>query len=249
MSGLSFLIHIALVAFFSFNPWPAIIKVQPAAYTVTLMPLPIQEPQIKKTEIEKPQIKKTEIKKPSAPPVVKKDIPKPIEKHQKDDIVEKVKEPQKEKVDPKHLQEAIEEIRRKVALDDIQKRVARREKSEERKAVVSPSAPIISSPKTIVNIESKLNEYYSMIWTKIKEGWTIPENLIREKEMVDIETIIVLTIERNGKIQKWWFEKKSGNDLYDQMAARAIKKAEPFPPIPKEFSENTLEIGIRFSLD
>ncbi len=30
------------------------------------------------------------------------------------------------------------------------------------------------------------------------------------------------------------------------MAMRAIKKAEPFPPIPKELGEEAFEIGIRF---
>ena len=69
------------------------------------------------------------------------------------------------------------------------------------------------------------------------------------KEMVDLETILVVIIERNGKVQKLWFEKKSGNALYDQSAMRAIKKAEPLPPIPKELSEDTLEIGIRFTPD
>jgi hypothetical protein len=29
----------------------------------------------------------------------------------------------------------------------------------------------------------------------------------------------------------------------------AIKKAEPLPPIPKEFSDNTLEMGFRFHPD
>jgi outer membrane biosynthesis protein TonB len=33
------------------------------------------------------------------------------------------------------------------------------------------------------------------------------------------------------------------------MAMRAIKKAEPFPPMPKEFSDETFEIGIRFHPD
>ena len=110
-----------------------------------------------------------------------------------------------------------------------------------------PPVPMISSPKTSPSMESKLNEYYSMIWAKIKEAWTIPENLL--KEMVDLETVIVIIIERDGKIQKSWFEKKSGNALYDHMAMRAIKKAEPLPPIPKEFNEKTLEIGIRFFPD
>jgi len=234
MSGVSLLFHIALAAFLSLNPWPTIIKARATAYTVTLMPISIPEP---------------EIRKPIPPPAVKEEIPKPIEKPKiekpkKDDIVEKIKKTQKEKVELKHLQEAIEEIRKKVALDEIQKRVARREKTEERAPVVSPPVPMVSSPQTPPSMESKLNEYYSLIWAKIKETWTIPENLL--KEMIDLETIIVIIIERDGKIQKCWFEKKSGNAIYDQMAMRAIKKAEPLPPIPKEFEEKILEIGIRF---
>jgi TonB family protein len=237
MGGASFFIHVAMVAFFSLNLWPTIIKARPTAYTVTLMPIPIQEPKIQK---------------PSLPPVVKEEIPKPIEKPKiekpkKDDIVEKIKKTQKEKIELKPLQEAIEEIRKKVALDKIEKNVARREKTEERAPVVSSPVPMVSSPKTSPSVESKLNEYYSMIWAKIKEAWTIPENLL--KKTVDLETVIVIIIERDGKIQKSWFEKKSGNALFDHMAMRAIKKAAPLPPIPKEFNEKTLEIGIRFFPD
>jgi len=140
----------------------------------------------------------------------------------------------------KRLQEALDEIRKKAALDEIRKRVARKEREEDRSTAI-PSA------KTSLEMESKLNEYYSLVWAKIKGAWTIPENLL--KEMVDLETIIVLIIEPNGKVQKIWFEKKSGNALYDQSAIRAIKKAEPLPPIPKEWSDDTLEIGIRFFPD
>ena len=68
-----------------------------------------------------------------------------------------------------------------------------------------------------------LDAYYTMLWAKIKAEWTIPENL--PKGGADLETVIVVIIERNGKIQKSWFEKKSGNSLYDQMAMRAIKNA------------------------
>jgi TonB family protein len=238
MGGVSLLLHIAFVAFFSLNLWPTIIKARPTAYTVTLMPIPIQEP---------------DIQKPSLPPVVKEEIPKPIEKPKiekpkKDDIVEKVKKTHMEKVELKHLQEAIEEIRKKAAIDEIKKNLARREKTEERAPVVSPPLPMISSTKTSPSMESKLNEYYSMTWAKIKEAWTIPENLL--KEMVDLETVIVIIIvDKDGRVQKSWFEKKSGNALYDQSAMRAIKKAELLPPIPKEFNEKTLEIGIRFFPD
>ena len=93
-------------------------------------------------------------------------------------------------------------------------------------------------------LDIKLGDYYNEIWAKIKKGWTIPENLSVKKE--DWETIIILVIDRDGKLQKSWFEKRSGNNLYDQSTVRAIKKADPFPPLPKEWSEKTLEIGIRF---
>jgi TonB family protein len=193
------------------------------------MPVSIPEPEIPKTPL--PPVPKEEKIKP-----VEK--VKPVEKPKKDDIVEKVKKPPKESM--KRLQEALDEIRKKAALDEIRKRVARKEREEDRSTAI-PSA------KTSLEMESKLNEYYSLVWAKIKGAWTIPENLL--KEMVDLETIIVLIIEPNGKVQKIWFEKKSGNALYDQSAIRAIKKAEPLPPIPKEWSDDTLEIGIRFFPD
>ena len=89
-----------------------------------------------------------------------------------------------------------------------------------------------------------LNEYYSMIWARIKGSWTLPENLV--KEMVDLKTIIVIIIERDGKVKQIWFEEKSGDAPYDRSAIRAIKKAEPLPILPKELGENVLEVGIRF---
>ena len=233
MVGVSLVIHIALVVFLNFNPWPMIIKVRPTAYTVTLMPVSIPEPEIPKTPL--PPVPKEEKIKP-----VEK--VKPIEKPKKDDIIEKVKKKERDKESLKRLQEALDEVRKKAALDEIRKRVARKEREEERSTA-------ILSAKTSLEMESKWNEYYSLIWAKVKGAWTIPENLLKEKEMVDLEAIIVLIIERDGKIRKFWFEKKSGNALYDQSAMRAIKKADPLPPIPKELSEDTLEIGIRFFPD
>ena len=96
-------------------------------------------------------------------------------------------------------------------------------------------------------MESRLSDYYDSIWAKIKKEWTLPENL--PKGRTTLETTIVIVIDREGKIQKSWFERKSGNALFDQRAMRAIKKAEPLPPIPKEFSDTTLEMGFRFHPD
>ena len=83
-----------------------------------------------------------------------------------------------------------------------------------------------------------------MIWAIIKETWTIPVNPI--KETVDLETMIAIMIERDGKNQKWWFGKKSGNGIYDQKVIRTITKSEPLALVPKGMSEDIHGIRIRF---
>ncbi|NWG02072.1 MAG: TonB family protein [Syntrophaceae bacterium] len=242
MLGISLIIHIVTVVFFNLNLWSTIIKVRPTVYTVTLMPISFSEPETPKT-ISPPKEEKVK-------PIEKI---RPIEKPKKDDIVEKVKKKEKEKeVDREmleRLQKTLEETRKKIAIDEIQKKVARREPVID-KSPVTPS-PKISSDS---NMKSELkigleDSYYKYVENKIKEEWTLPENLLKEKELVDLEAIIVIIIEKNGKIQKWWFEKKSGNVLYDQSAMRAIKKAEPLPQIPRELNKETIEFGIRFRPD
>jgi TonB family protein len=113
-------------------------------------------------------------------------------------------------------------------------------KAESKQIRVAPHRE--SSP-----LQSKLDEYYNTIWEKIKAQWVISGNL--QKELIGLETVIVLKIDRSGKVKEMRYEKRSGNPQYDQTAWQAIKKAEPFPPIPKEFDSDIFEIGIRFYPD
>ena len=234
--GISFLFHCAFVLLLSLNPWHDFMKVRPTTYTVTLLPVPIPEPHIPP---------------PSAP---KEEKTKPVEKiksidkPKRDDIVEKVKKKERDKESLHRIQEALEEIRRKAALDEIQKRMTKREVTPPTPPSPSPSPSPAAPPALSPSLrEAKLNEYYGLLWAKIKQSWTLPENILKER--VDLEAIIIIIIERDGRIQKSWFEKKSGNALYDQMAMRAVIKADPLPPIPKELNQESLEIGIRFFPD
>jgi colicin import membrane protein len=189
--------------------------------------------------------------------------------------------PQRAKTSSKALQEAIEDLHKQIALEEIQKRVAQRGRLEKGTAEGQQGGEPFQGPRVSSSrlpgsgsgagagtgsgsgtgsgtgtgvgsggasvLEAKLSDYYNAIWAKIKEEWTLPKTLPQRE--TELETIIVVVIEREGKIQKLWFEKRSGNALYDQMAMRAIRKAEPLPPIPEEFSDRTLEIGIRFYPD
>lgn len=144
------------------------------------------------------------------------------------------------------LQEAIEEIHRKVAIEEIQRRVAEREGG----GGASGAGPIVATggggrgPGTGWGGATPAQVYPAMIEAKIKREWSLPKNF--PKAMEDLEAIIVIVIQRDGKVQRAWFEKSSGNPTYDQMAMRAIKKAEPLPPFPTGLSGDTYVIGIRF---
>ena len=200
----------------------------------------------------------------------------------------KEEKPIKEREPDTSLQEALADVRKKIALDNIQKRVERRteggrsgggQKTEGKPTVDSSQSQGSSSSKGGLSLgsgtgtgsaagigsgsggypiggvpwgspqgssvgSSKLTDYYDMIWAKIKKEWVLPGDILKGK--TDLETIVVIQIERDGKIKKSWFEKRSGNILYDQSAMRAIKKADPLLPLPKELTDTPFEIGIRF---
>jgi colicin import membrane protein len=269
----SFLLHITLAVILILSTRSTIPKIGPSVYRVTIRSF---SPQGDGTPLGSPNPgpgRTAEL--PASPPgeklkaVVNQKGTEKAEaaksRQKKVENAEKGWSLEKRKSSLKSIQEAIEDIDKKAALEEIQKKIARRERSARLSQgstvsgagagtgsgtgsgpVGSPSggSPWGSSSGGSSALESRLSDYYSAIWAKIKKEWTLPGDLPKGK--TDLETVIVVIVERDGKVQKSWFEKRSGNAHYDQMAMRAIKKAEPLPPIPKEFSDETFEIGIRF---
>jgi TonB family protein len=297
----SLFLHIAFLVIFSLSLKATMAKMTPSVYRVTLRPLlgdglpqggkglPGSEGSAASLPVEKLK----PIEKPRSEGSKKGEVPRSTKKQKfqdhpaRNEMVEGLKRSPKkgEKLEKetssRSLQEALEEIRKKAALDKIQKRVAGREELEKGSTTSPSQRSVVSSSRSSTGsgpgvgtgagagsgtgtgtggsptgspwgsafggssaLQSKLDEYYSTIWERIKKEWTLPGDLTKGK--AELETIIIIVIERDGKIQKSWFEKRSGHALYDQSAMRAIKKADPLPPIPKEFSDNTFEIGIRF---
>jgi TonB family protein len=304
----SLLIHVALAVLLTFSGRPSMTEM-PSIYRVTIRPFaphgdggplgspvpgsrgsPAPAPEV--AEKPKSPERPKSVEKPGRVESTKEKVAhttkkQKLEEHAADRTTEGLKRTlKKEDVDKqksnKRLQEALEEINKKAALDRIQKKVALRPKSERgtteesgmprsQESVTSSSgtgtgsgsgtgtgsgtgsgsagSPTGGSPWGSLSggssaFESKLNDYYNMVEAKIKKEWTMPGDL--PKGGRNLETIIIIVIDRNGKIQKSSIEKKSGNSQYDQSAMRAIKKAEPLPAIPKEFSDETVEVGIRF---
>lgn len=90
----------------------------------------------------------------------------------------------------------------------------------------------------------QMNLYLTAIWEKIRNSWHFSESFSEGKR--GLETIIAIKINRKGEIVDINFEKRSGNHYLDESAMRAIKKSNPFPPLPEWLRDEYLEIGIRF---
>lgn len=94
---------------------------------------------------------------------------------------------------------------------------------------------------SIDDMDKALKEYYDLLWGKIEREWVLPGT----GNFKEITTIVTVTIEALGQVIDVSIEENSGNGFYDQSAIRAIKKAQPFPPLPQGY-RGGMEIGIRF---
>ena len=91
----------------------------------------------------------------------------------------------------------------------------------------------------------RFSRYYQAVYEKIYQSWILPE-YVTEKQGAR-EAIVVIKIQRDAKILGAEFEKMSGNRQLDSSVMNAIRKADPLPPLPEDFRENVLELGIRFT--
>ncbi|MDY6857155.1 MAG: TonB family protein [Thermodesulfobacteriota bacterium] len=86
--------------------------------------------------------------------------------------------------------------------------------------------------------------YYTMIWSKIKENWILPDGLIGSGD--GLEAILSFTIRRQGDIENIRFEKSSGNIYFDKSVLRAIEKSSPLPSLHDKYKREYLDVGVRF---
>jgi protein TonB len=60
------------------------------------------------------------------------------------------------------------------------------------------------------------------------------------------EVLMKFTIQRDGTLANAQVEKSSGNPLLDLESQRAMAKTRALPPLPREFTENTLTVHLTF---
>jgi TonB family protein len=89
----------------------------------------------------------------------------------------------------------------------------------------------------------QLQLYHASLLGRIKKNWVLPEGLLKRK---DISAIVVILISRNGRIENYRFERKSGIEAFDQEVLRTLKKSDPLPALPEGYPKNIYEIFLTF---
>lgn len=87
--------------------------------------------------------------------------------------------------------------------------------------------------------------YRSLIGMTIEKNWFFSEHLTGGRK--DLMTVLVIKVLPNGEIVDIWYERRSGNANFDDVAFKAVKKSNPLPPLPKEYTRPYYEVGLVFT--
>ncbi len=95
---------------------------------------------------------------------------------------------------------------------------------------------------------SEGDRYLALVTNALQAVYRVPAT-ISERERMHLRATVVLYIEQSGKVSRYRFESRSGNNAYDMALERAIKEAR-LPPPPAEVRERYRRdgFGINFHI-
>jgi TolA protein len=154
------------------------------------------------------------------------------------------------------LASVIKDLAKKTEADEREKEEnlaelrAELEAYEEEKKSVAVENPMAEQLKSSANayeglsselFELEFKSYYNKVGAKIQSRWIYTRTSDAHRL-----TLINIKIHKNGTLLDYKIEKRSGDAVFDEHVTRAIEKAAPFEPLPPDFNEEFLDLGIRF---
>ena len=89
------------------------------------------------------------------------------------------------------------------------------------------------------------NRYLALVQAHIDQQWVAPPVKAHEK---NLQVVLKFRILRSGKVIDLDIAKGSGNNYYDSAALRAVQRASPLPPFPKDIHKFSLDVRYNFIL-
>ncbi len=149
-----------------------------------------------------------------------------VEKEVRETVRKGVKEPVKEE---RPLVSVEEEIALLKAKKEIEERV------KLKRQVLVSLEEIGGTGGAEMTVE---DAYWAEVRQRIWQEWVVPEFLIKE----GLEAVISIRVKRDGTVEILEVESSSGEPLFDRAAIRALQKASPLPPPPRQ-----MDITVRFT--
>ena len=89
--------------------------------------------------------------------------------------------------------------------------------------------------------------YYTRLWEQVRSKWVLSEARVADAR--GLMAVVVITLLKDGSLQKAQLEKSSGNRAFDESCLGAVEKAAPYPPFPAGLKDRRMEVGVRFRAD
>jgi len=89
-----------------------------------------------------------------------------------------------------------------------------------------------------------LDRYRARLFDHIAPHWQLPELQDWDESL---RAVIIMQVNRDGSVTNVYFEKRSGNQRFNQYARKTIDNAQPLPPFPIDFHDKSEEIAVTFS--
>ena len=95
---------------------------------------------------------------------------------------------------------------------------------------------------------SEGDRYLGLVTQALQSSYRLPATL-SEQERLFLHATVVLTIEADGRVSSFRFEKRSGNSAFDQALEHAVRESR-LPPPPPEFRQRyrTIGLGVNFKV-
>ncbi len=120
----------------------------------------------------------------------------------------------------------------------------RREKALSEPVYGDPSG----DPEGTTDQASEGDRYLALVTRALQGNYRLPSTL-SEKDRMYLKATVVLVILPDGRISSYRFEKRSGNDAFDDALDRAVRQTR-LPPPPPELRERyrTVGLGVHFHM-
>lgn len=144
------------------------------------------------------------------------------------------------------------------SIQDLEKGLAAKSRNQAYKEAVGQAAARLSAGKVSAKVSrggggsgsgggsmgsAQTAAYGAQVSQTVRRHWQ--PNCLQRSTMHHLKAVIIVRIQPDGSISASWFEKESGDRLFDQSAMTAVTSSSPLPALPP--GQEKLEIGITFT--